>query len=73
MTPIKEGKVKAVSARADYGFIRSSGTDFFFHRSDCDSAFHELTEGTAVTFEAVEPSPARGPRATHVALAAGED
>jgi cold shock CspA family protein len=63
-----QGRVKALSPRGDYGFIRSSDTDFFFHRSDLAKAtFDDLFEGCPVRFEVVEPTSARGPRAKNVA------
>jgi cold shock CspA family protein len=60
------GKIKGL--RETFGFIKTDeGPSYFFHFDDQDDDF-ELREGDAVTFDAVDPVPAKGPRAAHVAL-----
>jgi cold shock CspA family protein len=50
--------------RQGFGFISSSGTDYFFHASVVVGSFSALREGQHVEFT-VEPSD-RGPRAGFV-------
>lgn len=45
-------------------FIRSHGTDYFAHRSECMSDFDGMLRGDEVQFEAEEGP--RGPRAVAV-------
>jgi cold shock CspA family protein len=57
-----------------YGFIRAADdTQYFFHDSDVVGERDiELKVGDRVTFEVVEPMPAKGPRACNVSfLSAG--
>jgi cold shock CspA family protein len=67
------GAIKALTAT--YGFVRDDalGRDLFFHRDDVVGAvdFDQLTIGDNVTFEAVEPAPAKGPRARAVSFVGG--
>ena len=58
------------SLQPTYGFIKAEdGSEFFFHDSDLVGGGDiELAVGDHVTFEAVEPTPAKGPRAAGVSL-----
>ena len=56
-----EGTVTKVKLDGGYGFIRSEGEDFFFHRSDLDGLeFNEQLVEMAVRFD-IEQAP-KGPR-----------
>jgi cold shock CspA family protein len=60
------GTIKAL--RANYGFIRADdGAEYFFHDEDLVGAKDiELAVGDRVSFEVVDPAPAKGPRARDV-------
>jgi cold shock CspA family protein len=50
-----------------FGFIKAEdGREFFFHDEDLVADDVELKVGDRVSFEVVEPQPARGPRARDV-------
>jgi cold shock CspA family protein len=56
------GTVKMLSTT--FGFIRGEdAVDYFFHAGDEVDDDVELRVGDRVSFEAVEPAPAKGPRA----------
>jgi cold shock CspA family protein len=60
------GRIKA--RRNTFGFIKADdGRDFFFHDDDLTDDF-DIREGDVVTFDAVDPQPALGPRACAIAL-----
>lgn len=62
------GTIKALYAT--FGFIAGDdGTDWFFHQSDeADAGNVELVVDDRVSFEPVDPAPAKGPRARDVTL-----
>ena len=70
------GTIKTIVTLRGFGFLTApTGVDYFFHRADLadGTEFYELSEGDAVTFEPVEPRPAKGHRAGQVqrAVSAG--
>jgi len=63
------GTVKRLVSDKGFGFIAADdGREYFFHQSACNgTAFDELREGQAVTFERGEGP--KGPRGENVRLA----
>lgn len=61
---MKTGQVKRVIADRGFGFIQCGTKEYFFHTSQCVTAFDTLQMGDNVKFE-VENSP-KGPRAIDV-------
>lgn len=65
-----KGKVVRVIKEKMFGFIKSNGVDFFFHRDDFQGNWHELVgliengERPNVTFEEIAST--KGPRAAGV-------
>ena len=60
------GRIKAL--RESFGFLASeNGPDFYFRNADLIDDFG-LKVGDRVTFDAVDPAPAKGPQACQVAL-----
>lgn len=65
------GTVK--SLQPTFGFIKAEdGAELFFHNSDLVADDVELAVGDVVTFEVVEPQPAKGPRAAQVVWQEGK-
>ncbi len=63
------GKIKRMVGDKGFGFITGpDGTEYFFHQSACaQTAFDDLREGQAVTFDVGQG--AKGPRGENVRLA----
>ena len=63
------GTIKRLITDKGFGFIAAgNGTEYFFHQSACShTAFDDLREGQAVTFD-VGQGP-KGPRGENVRLA----
>lgn len=63
-----DGTIKRLIKDRGFGFLvdNATGTEFFFHRSECLSDFDGMKDGHSVTFE-VGDSP-KGPRAKQVRL-----
>ena len=60
------GTIKRLVSDKGFGFIAAGdGTEYFFHQSACtDTAFDQLREGQAVTFDVGHG--AKGPRGENV-------
>jgi len=68
------GHVRTLIADKGFGFIAVDGrrSQFFFHLgTDVVDQDFELKRGDRVVFDEVLPAPAKGPRATNVALVVG--
>ena len=63
------GTIKRLVSDKGFGFIAATdGNEYFFHQSACSqTAFGDLREGQAVTFEKGQGP--KGPRAENVRLA----
>ena len=63
------GTIKRLVSDKGFGFIAAGdGTEYFFHQSACTvTAFDQLREGQAVTFDVGHG--AKGPRGENVKLA----
>lgn len=61
---MKKGEIKRKVTDRGFGFILASNKEYFFHSSQCDTPFDDLSEGDKVTFD-TEDSP-KGPRAVGV-------
>jgi CspA family cold shock protein len=63
------GTIKRLVSEKGFGFIAAGdGNEYFFHQSACtQTAFDELREGQAVTFERGQGQ--KGPRGENVRLA----
>jgi CspA family cold shock protein len=63
------GTIKRLVSDKGFGFIAAGdGTEYFFHQSACaQTAFDQLREGQAVTFDVGHG--AKGPRGENVKLA----
>jgi cold shock protein len=63
------GTIKRLVSDKGFGFIAAGdGTEYFFHQSACPhTAFDELREGQAVTFDVGHGT--KGPRGENVRLA----
>lgn len=68
MSPIN-GTIKKIVGDKGFGFIAAAdGHEYFFHQSACtQTAFDDLREGQAVTFE--QGQGPKGPRGENVRLA----
>lgn len=58
------GIIRALKFERGFGFIRSEGTDYFFHMSGCKEDFFDLQPGDTVRFHTEETD--RGVRAVDV-------
>lgn len=63
------GTIKRLVSDKGFGFIAAGdGSEYFFHQSACtQTAFDQLREGQAVTFDAGHGT--KGPRGENVRLA----
>ena len=62
------GTVKTIVGDKGFGFITMEGSpDVFFHHSECDNKFEEMTPGTQVQFEVTQGD--KGPKAVKVTMA----
>ena len=63
------GTIKRLVGDKGFGFIAAGdGKEYFFHQSSCtQTAFDDLREGQAVTFEVGQGT--KGPRGENVRLA----
>lgn len=61
------GKIARIVSDKGFGFIHSNGTDYFFHKSECELDFHRIYGGEEVSFEPNINS-SKGPRANNVKL-----
>ena len=63
------GTIKRLVSDKGFGFIATGdGTEYFFHQSACaQTAFDQLREGQAVTFDAAQGP--KGPRGENVRVA----
>jgi cold shock protein len=69
MATTMNGTIKRLVSDKGFGFIAAGdGNEYFFHQSACtQTAFDELREGQAVTFEKGQGP--KGPRGENVRLA----
>ncbi|MEC5126650.1 cold shock domain-containing protein [Verrucomicrobiales bacterium BCK34] len=52
-----QGTIKKIIEDKGFGFIATEGSDLFFHRNSCNTAFEDLREG-----DSVEYTKAQGPK-----------